>query len=203
MYTAVAKDAGLNVKIVDVVSFALQNLFEFGYESSPEETVAVIDVGASLVKINIVNRGIPVFTRDISLGGKLLTVEIQKRLGISFEEAEILKIDGSAAGKIPEQIADLVQMISENITAEVKKSLEFYLALATDNVISQVLVTGGSSLIPGLIQILEEHVGVPVNFLNPFTVITYDQEVFNEDYVRTIAPYAAVPVGLALRGGDV
>lgn len=200
MYANAVKDAGLNAKIIDVDSFALQNLFEYGYETSPDETVAIVDVGCSFLKINVVNKGIPVFTRDINVGGKVLTKEIQKRLGMGFDDAESMKVDGSVTGQIPEEIADLVQMISENITAEIKKSLDFYIASSAENIISQILLTGGSSQIPGLAGIIEAHIDVPVTILNPFTVIGYDADLFNEDYIRTISPFVAVPVGLALRG---
>ena len=78
--------------------------------------------------------------------------------------------------------------------------MDFYIASSSENVISYLLISGGASIISGLDKILEEHVGVPVQINNPFSVVGFDPLLFTEDYIKTISPIAVVPIGLAMRG---
>jgi len=93
-YTTVVAEAGLLPVVVDIDSFAVQNMFSANYESADAETVVLINAGASVVNINILDRGVTVFTRDVTIGGNQFTEEIQKQLNVSYEEAEALKIGG-------------------------------------------------------------------------------------------------------------
>src|SRR4029077_19453702 len=90
-YMGCIEDAGLKPKIVDVDFFALQNLYEVNYPSNTSEAVAIVDIGASAMKLVVVHAGIPVFTKDSAVGGRNLTAEIQKNLNLSYADAETLK----------------------------------------------------------------------------------------------------------------
>ena len=90
-YTAVFNEAGLKLSVVDVDSFAVQNAFEINYDVFPEEVIALVNIGANIMNLNIVKGGISVFTRDVQLGGSLYTDEIQKQFSVSGEEAEKIK----------------------------------------------------------------------------------------------------------------
>ncbi len=200
-YISCVEDAGLKVKIIDTDFFALQNLYEANYPPSQSEAVAIVDIGSSSMKIVVVSGGVPVFTKDCSIGGNNLTSEIQKNLGLSYVDAETLKISGGPDGKIPSEISDLMGIISENFISEIKKSLDFYSASASSAPVSYVLLCGGSSKIPGLSKSVEDSLNLPTQLINPFNAISYDPSVFNQEYLSNIAPIAAVPIGLALRVG--
>jgi len=101
-YTNVLAQAGKTPMVVDVDAFALQNVFEANYEPSPEQTIALLNIGSSIMNINIVRSGVPLFTRDISMGGKQYTESLQKELDLSFEDAEKLKMGGELPGVKPE-----------------------------------------------------------------------------------------------------
>ncbi len=200
-YIGCVEDSGLKAKIVDVDFFALQNLFEANYPSNPSEAVLLVDIGASALKIVVVHNGVPVFTKDSPVGGRMLTAEIQKNLNLSYADAENLKMGGSEQGTMPQEVSDLMNIMAENIATEIKRALDFYNASSAGAPVSYVLLTGGCARIPDLSRIVEEAIGHPTQLLNPFNALSYDPGVFKADYLNTIAPIAAIPIGLALRAG--
>jgi type IV pilus assembly protein PilM len=195
------KEAGLEPEILDVDVLALANVFWENYELSEGSAAVLIDVGANLTKINIVSSTSTLFTRDVAIGGKNLTAEIQNKMGVSFQEAEVLKIDSSASEQIPAELQPLIAAINENIALEIRRSLDFFVAASSQYSISDIYICGGSCRLPGLSALLEEMIGLPVNFLNPFQKIEYGRK-FNEDFINAMGPALAVPLGLAIRGQD-
>jgi type IV pilus assembly protein PilM len=193
------KEAGLEAEVLDVDVLALANVFWENYDMTPDNAVVLVDVGASLTKINIVSHNTTIFTRDVAVGGKNLTQEIQNKLGISFQEAEVLKVDACSTGQIPEDVMPLVTAISENIALEVRRSLDFYAASPVQLPITGVFLCGGASRIPGLANMLTEMLGLAVEYLNPFAKVACSGRQFNEEFVAAISSSAAVPLGLALR----
>jgi len=199
-YTECIEDSGLNAKVMDVDFFALQNIFEANYPVSPTEAVAVVDIGACSMKVVVVHKSIPVFTKDSTTGGKNLTSEIQQHLGLSYADAEALKLGGSEGG-VPQEVNDLVSIMADNLASEIKRSVDFYNASSTGAPLAYVLLTGGGAKLPDLSRIVEETIGIPTQIINPFNAISYDPAVFTQDFITEIAPIAAVPLGLALRAG--
>jgi type IV pilus assembly protein PilM len=199
-YTSCISEVNLKPKIVDIDYFAAQNAFETNYQPNPSEAVVVLDVGAGSSKFVVVQGGIPVFTKDSSLGGKTLTQEIQKHLNLSFVDAETLKISGQNGG-MPQEVSELMNVTAENLGTEVKRTLDFYNASSSGAPVSYILLTGGGSKIPGLSKIVEDSSGLPTQMLNPFNSITYDPAVFSQDYISSIAAVSAIPIGLAIRAG--
>ncbi len=199
-YMGCIEDSGLKAKIVDVDFFALQNLYEANYPTSPEDAVALVDIGASSLKLVVVSGGVPVFTKDSAMGGRNLTAEIQKHLNISYADAELLKVGGHNNG-MPQEVSELMHIMGENFAMEIKRALDFYNASSSGAPVSQVLLAGGTSKMPGLIRIIEENVGLPTSLMNPFNGRSYDPEIFTQEYIAAIAPIASIPIGLALRAG--
>lgn len=202
-YTSVVAEAGLTPAVVDVAAFAVQNAFEVSYGFPEDETVVLINAGASVVNINIVSRGVTSFTRDITIGGNLFTEEIQKQLNVSYEEAEALKVGGSAAGDadalVPQEVERVIQGVASQMAGEIQRSLDFYAATAADGQIAKVFLSGGTARIPALQRMIAKRSGVPVETLNPFRNIEIDHRRFDPTYVMEVAPIAAVAVGLGLR----
>lgn len=197
-YQAVFKDAGLNPSIIDVDLFALQNVQEANYPAG--SAVALVDIGAASLKLSVCADGRPLFTRDSAVGGRALTAEIQKHLNLSYQEAELLKIDGNAEGQMPQEVADLMHVMAENLAAEVKRSIDFYTASNSGANIGYILLSGGSCRLPNLAKMIEDMMGIPTPLLNPFNQLGYDAKAFNSDYISAISSVAAIPVGLAIRG---
>jgi type IV pilus assembly protein PilM len=200
-YMACVEDSGLKPKIVDVDFFALQNLFEASYPANPSEAVALVDIGASATKIVVVQNGVPVFTKDSAVGGRMLTAEIQKNLSLNYVDAETLKMGGTQDGTTPQEVRDLMHTMAENLATEIKRAIDFYNASSAGAPVSYILLAGGSARIPELSRVVEDGVGLPTQLINPFNSISYDPAVFTPDYLQAIGPVAAVPMGLALRAG--
>lgn len=199
-YIVSVEDAGLKPRVVDVDFFALQNLFEMSYPQNPSTAVAIADIGASAMKIVVAHSGIPVFTKESTIGGRALTAEIQKNLNLTYADAEILKVSGQSS-TMPQEVSDLMQVMAENLAMEMKKAIDFYNASSIGAPVEYLLLAGGCARIPGLSQIVEDGTGLPTQIMNPFSAITYDPSIFTQEYLTAIAPVAAVPIGLALRAG--
>jgi type IV pilus assembly protein PilM len=201
-YTTVVSEAGLNPVVVDVDAFAVQNMFSINYDVPERETVVLINAGASVVNINILNNGITVFTRDVTIGGNQFTEEIQKQLNVSYEEAEALKIgggQGDAESVVPQDVERVMGQVAEQVAGEIQRSLDFYAGTAAEAHFSRVFLSGGTAKVPALFRTIESRVGVPVEIVNPFKNIEIDNKRFDPDFIMDVAPMAAVAVGLALR----
>ncbi len=205
-YTSVATEAGLTPVVIDVDAFALYNSFEINYPLSPDESVALIDIGAATTSIIITTGNTPAFTRDINMGGQNLTEEIQKQLGLSFEEAETLKIGGNeeeeADSVVPQEVERIIEESAEVLVQEIRRSLEFYSATSQESDISRIYLAGGTAKIPAVVRLLESRTGIPVNTIDPFRNIEVDEKMFDVQFIRNAAPMAAVAVGLGLRRFD-
>ena len=87
-YTNVLSMAGRTPAIVDIDALALQNCYEYNYQPAPGQVVALLNLGASVMNINIVKGTTPLFPRDVSVGGHQYTDSLQKELDLSFDDAE-------------------------------------------------------------------------------------------------------------------
>ncbi len=196
-YVSLFGEAGMNLSVVDVDSFAVQNAFEANHEFAPEDILALVNIGASIMNINVIKDGITLFSRDVQMGGNLYTEEIQKQIGISREEAESAKL--LAPGATNNQLNNVILKVNETITQEIRRSLDFYNSTANDGRISGLFISGGCSKVYRLIDTISEKIGLPTEKLNPFAKIKYNEKDFDPEYLQEIAQFMAVPVGLAIR----
>jgi type IV pilus assembly protein PilM len=194
--------AGKQPVIIDVDAFALQNCYEVNYHPRPGEIVALLNVGAATMNINILNGTRSIFARDASVGGSQYTSLLQRELGLSFEQAEGVKRGMPLPeGTEPRPIQPIIETVSEALALEVKKTVDFYRATAQDEAgIQKILLAGGGSKLPGLADFLAKKFEIPVEVFDPFRQIEVDSRKFDPDYMREIVPEMAVAVGLALRG---
>ncbi len=191
-YTKVLMDAGLKPIILDVDVFALENAFEMNYQVEENQNIALIDIGASTININITKDNVSAFTRDIFLGGNQITEELQKKFSISFEEAEAMKTGGGLEDE------DIIKQGCDNITSEIKKSLDFYTSTTYES-IAKIYLSGGCAKIAGIRESIEEMLNVPAEIIDCLQNIKYDGSSFDQEYIEDITPLASVSVGLALR----
>ncbi len=201
-HTNVLAQAGKNSTVVDIDAFALQNCFELNYDPDPGQTVALLNVGASVMNINIVRGGIPLFTRDVSVGGNQYTDALQKELDLSFENAERLKKGETIAGVAEESRATILRSVTDILVLEIQKTFDFFRATASGENIQKIVVAGGSSRVPGLMDVLKEEFAIPVEEMYPFRKIVINPARHSEDQIRELAPRLAIAVGLALRSFD-
>src|ERR1700760_4215149 len=167
-HTNVLAQAGKTPMVVDIDAFALQNCFEGNYEPDPSQVVALLNVGASVMNINIVRRWTPLFTRDVSVGGNQYTDALQKELDLSFEDAEKLKMGGTLAGVSDEQRTAILRSVSDILILEIQKTFDFFRATKAGENIRRIYVAGGTARVPGLLDLLKEEFAMPVEELYPF-----------------------------------
>ena len=204
-YLGVVSDAGLSLAVMDVDAFALGNMYESNYDASPDTAVALVDIGASVININVMNGSVPVFTRDITSGGNQYTEEIQKTLNVSFEEAEKVKVgndDEVSKDVVPQEVEAAMRDVSEQLLGEIQRSLDFYRATTSNVPIEKVLLCGGASQVPGLDRLFQERIDIPFEIANPFHRIGLSSSVGDEERVRKLGPALGVAVGLGLRRRD-
>ncbi|HSK62458.1 MAG TPA: type IV pilus assembly protein PilM, partial [Pyrinomonadaceae bacterium] len=193
--------AGKQPVIIDVDAFALQNCYEVNYRPRPGEIVALLNIGAATMNINILDGTRSIFARDASVGGSQYTSLLQRELGLSFEQAEGVKRGLALPDGIePRPIQPIIETVSETLALEVKKTVDFYRATAQDGdaAIQKILIAGGGSKLPGLADFLAKRFEIPVEVFDPFRQIEVDSRKFDPDYMREIVPEMAVAVGLAL-----
>ncbi len=201
-HTNVLAQAGKTPTVVDIDAFALQNCFEVNYDPDPGQTMALLNIGASVMNINIVRGGIPLFTRDVSVGGNQYTDALQKELDLSFEDAERLKRGESIAGVAEEHRATILRSVSDILVLEIQKTFDFFRATASGENIQRIFLAGGTARVPGLVDLLREEFAMPVEELYPFRKIVINPGRHNEEEIRRLAPRLAIAVGLALRSFD-
>lgn len=198
-YTSAITQAGRNPIVVDVDVFALQNCYEMNYVPEPGRVVALLNIGASIMNVNVVRDGSSIFNRDIAVGGNQYTDAIQKDLNLSFEQAEALKHGEQVDGASPESLAPILQAVSENITTEIQRTFDFFRATSQDDRVDQIYLSGGAAKVHGLRDLLAERLDAPVELLNPFLNVRYSEKDFDPDFIDDIGPSAAIAVGLAGR----
>jgi type IV pilus assembly protein PilM len=201
-HTNVLAQAGKSPTVVDIDAFALQNCFEVNYELDPSQVVALLNIGASVMNINIIRGMTPLFTRDVSVGGNQYTDALQKELDLSFEDAEKLKMGGTLPGVSEEQRTAILRSVSDILILEIQKTFDFFRATASGENIRRIVVAGGTARVPGLLDFLKEEFAMPVEELYPFRKVVINPGRHDEGQLRELAPQLAIALGLALRSFD-
>ncbi len=201
-YTNVLSMAGKTPAAVDIDVFALQNCYEYNYDPAPNSTVALLNLGASVMNINIVKGNSPLFTRDVSVGGHQYTDSLQKELDLSFDDAESLKL-GHKVGTVSEDAKmPILQQVTEIIVLEIQKTFDFFRATAAGEHIERIYIAGGSARVSGLMEALRQEFSLPVEILNPFQRIGFPAGGPGSELIERNPGQLAVAVGLALRSFD-
>jgi type IV pilus assembly protein PilM len=199
-YTKSIEAAGLIPVIIDVDAFALETMYEKNYEFDQDDIAVLVNIGASITNLNVVKGGGSIFTRDFTLGGNAVTLEIANNLNLSFEEAEKAKITGLGDD---EQARKLFRgkliIYTDPICSEIERSVDYFRSAFGEENIKQVLLSGGGAMVPGIAADLGQRLGIETEIVNPFKKITYDNDILSKETAARIGPLAAVGVGLALR----
>lgn len=199
-FVSVFIEAGLDPVVMDIDCFAVENTFDVNYGFVEDEVVALVDLGASAINVNVLKGDVSLFTRDIQAGGNLIREELQKRLGLSSEEAERAKLGSRNVNDVdPEAIEDVLTDAVHNLVQEVQRSLDFFSATSGDDKILRVYLTGGVSKSRLVCETLEETLGIPTEVLNPFRNISASEKEFDPEYLEALGPMFSVATGLAMR----
>ena len=195
-YVAVVQEAGLEPAIVDVDVFALGNQFEHNYPDDSADTVALIDVGASVMKTNVVRGGTSIFARDVPFGGNHYTQAIADRLHTTFEEAERAKV-GTSTDIASDAIVPALEAVSRDLSLELRRTFDYFGSTSDSDRIGRIVMSGGTARLPGVTEYLSTAWKIPVEVARPLERIDIDSALLEE--ASAAGPALAVGIGLALR----
>jgi type IV pilus assembly protein PilM len=186
----------LQPETVDVDAFALHNAFEWNYPEAMEGVVAAVNIGHEVSNVNILENGIPLLTRDLSVGTRKFREDLQREHGISADEADAI-LEG---GQRTPELDRCVQSRGEEIAVGVERAAAFLQAASRDaQGIQRVYNSGGGARIPGLTEVLGNRLGMPVEVANSIQRLRVRDGVFDTMNVDEISPLLMQAVGLAMR----
>jgi type IV pilus assembly protein PilM len=199
---AVAESVGLRATVMDIDSFASQNAFELMQGQLPDaghdQTIAVVDVGASMMNINVLRNGQSVYMREQPFGGNQLTQEIMRHYNLSQEEAEAAKRNGG----LPDTYdSEVLAPFMDTLALEIARALQFFFTSTQFNQVHHIFLSGGSATIPGLSEVVAERTQVNTLVANPFVGMEVSSKV-RQAQLTIDAPALLVACGLALRRFD-
>ncbi len=194
--------AGLTPAVVDVEAYAMENAFSLISEQLPDfgvdQTIAIVDIGATNTALNVLHNNKIIYTREQSFGGKQLTEEIQRRYGLSQEEAGMAKRQG---GLPDNYMSEVLEPFKEALAQQVSRSLQFFFSSSAHNSVDHIVLAGGCASIPAIDELVEEKVGTPTIIANPFTNMSVSSSVKPQS-LSNDAPSLMIACGLALRSFD-
>jgi type IV pilus assembly protein PilM len=201
-YVNLAQMAGLNPCIIDVDAFALQNIYEFNYAPPESENIALIDIGASKTSLNILKGKASVFMRDVSLGCGQINQKIASLIDCSIEEAEEIKFGDQTEKITTGDLSDIVSSVVSDWCTEIRRALDFFYSTYPDDQIKKIILSGGGGNIKEFRQLLSVETSAEVATINPFQGLNVDENRFDVDFLKRIAPQASISMGLATRKVD-
>ncbi len=201
-YVAVIEGPGLTPAVVDIETYAMENAYSLIAEHMPgggmEKTVAILDIGATTTNINVIYNNHSVYSRDHTFGGRQLTEEIQRRYGLSYEEAGLAKKQGG----LPDNYqTDVLRPFMEAMCQETMRALQFFYSSSPFNSVDQMLLAGGCAQIPGIDEMVAARIGVPAMVANPFASMSLASRI-KPQMLASDAPSLMISCGLAMRGFD-
>jgi type IV pilus assembly protein PilM len=195
--------AGLTARIVDVEAFALENSCKLMTHQMPDggidRTIAVVDFGASSTTFSVLRNLKVIYTRDFAFGGQQLTEEIMRTYGLTMEEAGRAKKEGGLPGNYQAEVLD---PFIDDMTQQVSRSLQFYLASGSGrDQPDKILVCGGCGNVPGVADVIQSRVGIIAEKGDPLGQMKLSSRA-RAQAVNRDATALLTACGLALRSFD-
>ena len=207
MRTAVAEIAGLTAKLVDVEAYTIEKatrLFTPQAVNTEDEenpapfVIAVLDIGATMTSLNVIENNELIYTREQAFGGKQLTEEIMRRYGLAYEEAGRLK----KVGGLPDNyIPEVLEPFKENMAQQVSRFLQFFYTAGQHETVDMIALAGGCASIPGIDELIASQLGIETIIANPFAEMDLSNKV-NSQALSNDAPALMIACGLAMRSFD-
>ncbi len=194
------ESANLSVNAVDMDSVALVNAFTFNnppLNNEEHKTVALLNIGAGVSNLDIVEEGIPRLSRDMHIAGNAFTQKIMDVLGIDFNNADKLKLDPESDPDKKNKVSAAVESVLSNLAVEIRTSFDYYESQNASSVV-KIFLSGAGAKFSGLKDMLSRLLGIEVEFWDPLQRIKID-EAFGAREAKLQASQLAVAVGLALR----
>ena len=189
-------DAGVSLSVIDVDAFALHNAFEKNHPDAMNGTVGLLNIGNEITNLNILDDGIPILTRDLTVGTRRLREDLQREHGVGAEDAEAM-LRGFDRTPI---LDSTIGMRGEELAIGIERAATF-LATSSRNFgqIRAVYCCGGGARVPGLLEWLSSRLRIPVQPANALARVSIRPGALDDLAADEVAPLLMLPVGLALR----
>ena len=191
---------GLTPKVMDVEVFAMERalgLVQPQFPMDDPQSIAIVDIGASMMTLSVLSKGDTVYTREQLFGGKQLTDEIMNRYNLTFEEAGLAKKQGGLPEDYEREVLDPFR---EAVIQQVSRSLQFFFSSSEFTQLDCIVLCGGVAGMAGLAERVQERLATPTIVANPFADMTVSSHVDAQALAKD-APAMMVACGLAMRGG--
>ncbi len=189
-------DAGLDTAIVDVDAFALHNAFEINHPDAMRGLVGLINIGHEVTNINILDDGVPILTRDITVGTRRFREDLQRERGLGADEAESLLQGYDRSAHLDAVIASR----GEEIAMGVERAAAFLASSSrSGGQLRAVYLCGGGARVPGLADALGSRLRIRVEQANPLANLRVREGALDHLVTDEVAPLLMLPIGLALR----
>ena len=197
--SSIIAQAGRRPVVLDIEAFALANAYQMNYPERTDPLSVLMHIGRSVTIVCLLDRGEPVFTRDISIGGQVHFDAILREFGPrGVDELAAHRIlHGQLPGEVSaEQVSTILRQASTQLVTEVRNTIDFYRATAPVEKLSRIVLSGGACEAAGLVDLLSSEFGAPIDVFDPFRRVTKPSRAVGAD---TVGPSYAVAVGLAMR----
>lgn len=199
----VLEKSGLKPKLVDLEAYTVENAFGLIAQQMPNHgqglTVAVVDVGATITTLHVLVDGKIVFTREQTFGGRMLTEDIERHYGMSYQEAGRAKKENNLPEDYESKVLD---PFKRSMTTTVTRALQFFFSASTQyQSIDHIILAGGCASISGVDAMIEEDTGTSTSIANPFSEMVLGSRV-KIQALSADAPSMMIACGLAMRSFD-
>lgn len=193
--------SNLEVSVVDVEAFCVERAYELlkhQLNSDEAETVAIIDVGATMTTINVLHNGRSIYTREQMFGGKQLLEDVSRQYGLSLEEARVAMYEGS----LPDDFqTEVLEPFRRSVVQQISRALQVFYSASQFNDVDYILLAGGTSVMSSLSEQVQDDLGIATVVANPFASMTLSNKV-NPIVLNNDAPSLLIACGLAMRSFD-
>ncbi len=194
--------AGLNPRIIDVDTFALQNVYETLPYENREKITLLVDVGASKTSLNILKANASLMMRDTVSGTNQILEEIASQFDISIEEAE-QAVNGEENDIVSQEAVREISLKTAQLwCSEISEVVNTYQAGANDETVEKIVLSGGGVFVEGFQDALLSELEADVSIINPFEGLIVNEKKFPDSLITQAAPQAPIAIGLALRRVD-
>jgi type IV pilus assembly protein PilM len=199
-YIEMLNELKLKTVLVDVDGFALENIWET--VSRRSENVALVDIGASKMNINILSGGVSVLARDVAAGSEQLTDKIMGSFDLEYNDAENIKLGVVPPGEYQEELENIFNKTCTQWVLEIKKAIDLYQANHQGKPLQAIVLSGGGSKVNGFKEYLAQETNLDVIAFNPFDTMSFDKNKIDQYYISEISHEMAIAAGLAIRSAS-
>ncbi len=191
--------ADFTAKVVDVESYALSRAAELCLGQLPADAankvVALVDIGATMTLLSVVEGGKTLYTRDQVFGGEQYTRSILSYYNKTYDEAELAKVSGDLP---PNYTFEVLAPFQTMLLQQIRRGIQMYLTSSGKDALDYLIVSGGSGMIEGIDKLLIDELGIHTVIANPFNSMEMATAIEREA-LEKLAPQLMVASGLALR----